>query len=107
MRLIISRDQKRGFGAIDFVLSCKLEVSAREEKLFTEYGLKPLILGGVEGIWQGKTVGSFLSVAGIQFAVDNVRKALAVEEEVKKGCQRLRIYLEAASSYGGREELEF
>jgi hypothetical protein len=105
VKLVVSRKQKQtSLSVIHFAVSFKLEVSKEENDLIFKYD-QDRDLGDIPDVWDGRAISVLMK--GDEFETDDLAKALAVEQKVQEDCQRLKEYIETASSYGGTEEFEF
>ncbi len=106
MKLILNRSQKKhAGGSFSFVLFSKVEISQEEADLIRKYNQENIILGKIEGIWNGQNIMSLGK--GCEIENWDVMRLIALEERMKEDCEALRNYLTAASLYQGKEEIDF
>ena len=121
MKLLISRDQKKGLfgGKVKFMLKAKAELSTEEQDNVVKYKMgKTMLYTNMEDRGAG-LLGLLSRVAmAIEITVDDlvngkqvdckdIVEMLALEEQVKEACQNFKNVLEAATSFGGEEIIEF
>lgn len=106
MKLIVEEKQNKSRTGIRFVVTFELKVTPEEAELIKDHALGGRKIGNVPGVWNGSTV-SNLMTGGVGLDIDDLLKALAIEEQVIKNCQELGTYLAAARAFNGKDEYEF
>lgn len=106
MKLIVEESQKKSRTGIRFVVTFELKASAEESDLIREHALGGRKIGIVQNVWGGSTVSNLMS-GGVGLDVDDLLKALAIEEQVIKDCKAVKAFIEAATAFNGKDEYEF
>lgn len=104
MKLIIKRDQDRGFlGGINFVLEARVELTPEEEELVKKYKAhREIIYTKRERPY---TIGDLLS--GVRDKFKDITLLLNNEEVYKEACKNFKTLLEVMASFGGEEATEY
>lgn len=128
MKLKIRRDQKSGMmGGITFTLDMMAELSADEVALVHKYKLSNQTvyssdkadanaaraeggsLAGVAALAMDRLTKKFFTVSdlmqGQHVESKELDEILAAEAQIRRACQNLRGYLEAATSFDGSEQI--
>lgn len=104
MKLIIKRDQDRGFlGGINFILEARVELTPEEEELVKKYKARREII-----YTKGErpyTIGDLLS--GVRDKCKDITLLLNNEEVYKEACKNFKTLLEVMASFGGEEVTEY
>ena len=113
MKLKIARDQEQKKGllggnkGIEFILKCQVELTAEEKALIEKAKVGEYILttyrphGEVEISLSVSSI-----VSGISSRETSVDMLLKLEDNIKSGCQNLKLLLEVIASFGGEEVIE-
>ena len=109
MKLIIKRDQDKGFlGGTSFIISFHVELTPEESELIKKYKAhkEPLTYrekGGVEK--PELKIGDL--VDGVGYKAKDITTLLNIEGLVKEACQSFKDYLEVMASFGGEKVIEY
>ena len=110
MRLIISRHQRVTEEGIQFRLAFRLMVSAEETGVMRVHHLLPLILGEVDGVWDGRTIEDVVA-QDVYFDTPFIHLARQVEARLKQDCEELAMELARlpalAAQFTGQDEYEY
>jgi len=96
MKLIIKRDQDKGFmGGMKFIVSFRVELTPEESELIKKYKAHKEALtyrekGGVE--IPGLKIGDLVN--GVSYKAKDITTLLNNEEVIKEACQSFKDYLE-------------
>ena len=105
MKLVIKRDQDRGFmGGMSFILEAKVELTPEEQELVKKYKAHKQILF-IQGDKYSYTIDSLIS--GTRDKCKDVTILLENEKVIKDACQNFRILLDVMASFGGQEVFEY
>ncbi len=121
MKLLISRDQKKGLlgGKMKFILKARAEVTDEEKDNIAKYKMGNTLLytnledrgSGLLGMLSRAAMAIEIKVddlvKGKQVECKDIIEMLALEEQVKEACNNFKNVLEAAASFGGEEIVEF
>ena len=131
MKLILERAQRTG-GLMSkkqiFALTVRAEVSEAEREAINKYKLADEVLyvdgdtdsirdniesgtvfGALKGAIKAATIGKLVVrdlVNGKTFENEDIGGMIATEEHIRTAAQNLKSYLDAAATFGGREEVE-
>ncbi|MDO9575390.1 MAG: hypothetical protein Q7J55_02565 [bacterium] len=106
MKLIIKRDQDRGFfGGISFVLEARVVLTPEEEELVKKYKARREVLytntkGNIR-----YTINDLL--IGVRDKCKDIAILLNNEEVYKEACSYFKTLLEVMASFGGEEVIEY
>jgi len=104
MKLIIKRDQDKGFlGGMSFVLDARVELTPEEEGLVKKYKAQKEVLFTEAN--KHYTISDLLK--GVRGKCKDVSILLHNEEVYKKACADFRLLLDVMASFGGEETSEF
>jgi len=104
MKLIIKRDQDKGFlGGISFVLEARVVLPPEEEDLVKKYKAHKEVLYTEGDIRY--TINDLLN--GTRDKCKDITILLNNEQVYKDACNHFKTLLEVMASFGGKEEIEF
>lgn len=124
MKLLLRRDQKRGFtGKVIFTLDVRAEISEEERGQIQKYKLGSTMLYqrsevitpgtgllGAASRLVDKMTNLTVSVddlaGGKHIECKDIVEMVAVEEQIREACQTFRNVLDAAAHFGGEEVVE-
>lgn len=102
MKLIIKRDQDKGFlGGISFILEAQVVLTPEEKELVKKYKAHNEILYTKEAY----TIKDLLN--GVRQKCKDVTILLNGEKVYKEACNYFKTLLEVMASFGGEEVIEF
>jgi len=104
MKLIIKRDQDKGFfGGISFVLEARVQLIPQEDELVRRYKAhKEILYTKGDRVY---TVSDLLN--GVRDKCKDITILLNNEEVYKDACKHFKTLLEVMESFGGEEVIEF
>jgi hypothetical protein len=128
MKLIIKREQSKGFKGVKFKLNVRTELTEEEKQLVNRYGMhkialhdkeahkekKPfsnLSLGGqisrivIKKLFLDITIGKLID--GVSFSIKSIDDILEHEQSIREACEKFKIYLETMKSFGGEEIVDY
>ena len=105
MKLIIKRDQDKGFlGGISFILEAQVVLTPEEEELVKKYKAHNEVLYTI-GEREAYTIKDLLN--GVRDKCKDVTILLNHEKVYKEACNYFKTLLEVMASFGGEEVIEF
>jgi hypothetical protein len=114
MKLLLSRDQAKGFlGGVKFELSAKVELTPEEAELIRRYKAdkEVLVQREVKVPFTGKSFNFGLTIGslsnGQSFKCGDIAEILETEKNVKEACEAFKTYLIAMKHFGGEEVIEY
>jgi hypothetical protein len=114
MKLVITKSQNKGLmGGVSFEVRAQVQLAPPEQKLVDHYNLssdvlvqRKLTIFGIETDQTVQvTVRALLN--GDTYKAKNLGEVIGYTEALKSACEKLRIYLDVASGFGGQEAYEF
>jgi len=113
MKLILTKEQSKGImGGISFKVTAQVNLSYEEKELIKHYKLEKEILFRKRMVFWGEPTDTFIDVKVIDLLAGETYKCKSLEEvmnyssSLKEACETLKIYLEAAKTFGGQEVIE-
>ena len=104
MKLIIKRDQDKGFmGGMSFILDTRVELTPEESELIKKYKAHKEVLMNQGG--RTYTIRNLLD--GQRDKCKDISTILNNEEVIKDVCKNFKTYLEVMASFGGEEVIEY
>ena len=104
MKLIIKRDQDKGFlGGISFVLEARVVLTPEEEELVKKYKAHKEVLYTKGDIHY--TINDLLQ--GVRDKCKDISILLNNEDVYKEACNHFKTLLGVMASFGGEEVIEF
>ena len=109
MKLIIKRDQDKGFmGGMKFLTSFRVELTPEESELVIKYKAhkEPLTYTEKKGVnIPGLKINDLIN--GVTYKAKDITIVLNNEEVIKDACNSFKTYLDVMASFGGEEVIEF
>jgi hypothetical protein len=104
MKLIIKRDQDKGFlGGISFVLEARVVLTPEEEELVKKYRAQNEVLYNKDKIeYTAKDL-----LHGVRDKCKDVTILLNNEDVYKEACDHFKTLLDVMASFGGEEVIEY
>ena len=104
MKLIIKRDQDKGFlGGMSFVLDARVQLTEEEADLVKKYKAHKEVLYMKGNLRY--TINDLLN--GVRDKCKDIAVLLNNEEVYKEACEHFKTLLEVMASFGGEEVIEF
>jgi len=120
MKLILQREQESGFtGTPKFALNIRSQLTNEETANIKKYKMgKTMLYTNMQDKGSGLLGALSRAAMGIEITVDNlavgrriickdILEMVAVEEQVKEACSTFKTILDAATTFGGDQVVEF